>query len=169
LKKKIFLISTIIILIFCSSVIVDGEVYSVSPCEFIPESHGEKQLQVWNWGTYMFRQATSTEQWYYAPLHLPDGVILKWLRIHFYDNYDFQYINVTLRRVNKYTKTNEVIFDVSSLGSSTLPVRYETDYTPAVPAWSKVNLGACAYFLMLRMTSYDTGLQFVGATIGYQN
>jgi hypothetical protein len=167
-RKGIFVVSGMICLIFFSSVMVKGDVYSVSPCEFVPESQAEKQLQIWNWGAYMYRQSTSTEQWYYAPLHLPDGVIIKWLRIHFYDNYEYQYLSVALRRVNKYTKVSEVIYDVSSLGASTETVRYETDYSPTIPALTKVNNGACTYFLMLRMTSYDPGLQLVGVTIGYQ-
>lgn len=145
-----------------------GDVYTVSPCEFIPEEWGEKQIQVWNWGTHFFRQTTSTEQWYYAPVHLPDNVIIKYVKIHFYDNYNFQFINVKLRRANKYNKTSQVIYDVTSLGAFSTPVRHEIDTSPQNASYTKTNLTVFNYYLMLQMSSYDTGLQLVGVTIGYQ-
>ena len=170
MKKKSFLFLGVLGLFLLSVTVAEAQIkmYTVSPSEFVPEQWGEKQLTVWNWGTYLYRQDTSTEQWYYAPVHLPDNVIIKYLKIHFYDNYQFQFINVKLRRANKYNKTSQVIYDVTSLSHSTIPVRHEIDTSPASAAYTKTNLGVFNYYLMLQMSSYGTGLQLLGVTIGYQ-
>jgi hypothetical protein len=169
-KKKsfLFLCAWGIFLLSVTVAEAQTKIYTVSPCEFIPEQWAEKQIKVWNWGTYFLRQDTSTEPWYYAPVHLPDNVIIKYVKIHFYDNYDHQFINVKLRRANKYDKSSQVIYDVTSLGGFSTPVRHEIDTTPENPAFTKTNLSVFNYYLMLNMSSYGTGLQLVGVTIGYQ-
>jgi hypothetical protein len=169
-KTLSFSLGAICILLFFSSVATAQDKYvTVGPCEFVSELHMEKQIRVWNWGVNMFQETTATHPWYYARVDLPDGAIIKWMKVHYVDNASGPYMKVYLRRANKYNGISDVIYGVSA--SAVNPaILTSTDLTPGNPAWTLVNLNVFNYYIMMKFEDGNGGgdVRLYGVTIGYQ-
>ena len=99
-KRSLMILGMVCLFLFLSSV-ARAETLSVPASSFIAQGHQAGQLQLNNdWGDHMWRQAGATEDWFYAPVNLPHGAIVKGLRLHFVDNSVYS-ISCTLGRVNK--------------------------------------------------------------------
>lgn len=170
MKKLLFLFLGAICFLLLSSSVAEAQTkyVTVGPCEFVSELHYEKQIRVWNWGAYMYQEPTGTHPWVYARVDLPDGAVIKWMKVHFYDNAAGPFMRVYLRRANKYNGISNVIYGViaSALSPSILT---ETDSAPTNPAHTLVNLNVFNYYIMLQFDGHGgSDLRLYGVTIGYQ-
>lgn len=173
-KKTLFLFLGVVCILLLSSSIAEAQVKyaTVSPCEFVSELHLENQFRIWNWGNYLYPEPTATHRWIYARVDLPEGAIIKWMKVHYYDNVIGPYMVVSLRRANKYNAISEVVYAADLAGSNSTALRVFTDLSPSHPARTLVSLNVFNYYLVVDMSGDGTfagsQLRLYGVTIGYQ-
>lgn len=172
MRKTLFLFVGAICILLLSSLVAEAQIkyITVGPCEFVSELHMEKQIRIWNWGVNMFQETTATHPWYYARVDLPDGAIVKWMKVHFVDNASGPYMRVYLRRANKYNGISDVIYGVSCASSVSTSIQTFTDASPNNAAWTLVNLNVFSYYIMMDFHSGNGGdqIRLYGITIGYE-
>ena len=173
MKKTLFLfLGAFCILLISSSVAqAQTKMVTVGPAEFVSELHSANQFRVWEWGRYLYPETTATHRWIDARVDLPAGAIIKWIKVHFYDNVIGPYLVVHLFRANKYNGGVDIIYSVDTAGIASTAIRTEVDLTPVSGAAALVNLGVFNYYLMVDMSGDGTfagsTLRLYGVTIGY--
>jgi hypothetical protein len=103
----------------------------------------------------------------YAPVYLPDGAIIKNIRVMYMDNDASGDVYAILFRSNMYTGTRDTLLQVQSSGASSA-IQNMVGSTCTPPSLRLVNNAACQYFLRLYFTSFGTDLRIYGVAIEYQ-
>ena len=138
---------------------------SIPPGAFRSFSDAQYDLTIEGWGTSVVKNTIISSL--IAPVFLPDGAIIKNIRVMYLDN-TVTFMQVWLCRVNMFTELKEDIFDVTSSGQSA-SIRSMVDSSCPIPAWRLVNNGACQYFVRVHFDSCDTSvLKLYGISIEYQ-
>ena len=173
MKKTLFLFLGVFCILLVSSSVAQAQtkMITVGPTEFVSEIHSANQFRIWEWGRYLYAETTATHRWIDARVDLPAGAIIKWMKVHFYDNVIGPYIKVHLWRTNKYNGAADIIYSVDTAGIASTAIRTEVDLTPVSGAAALVNLGVFNYYLMVDMSGDGTfagsTLRLYGVTIGY--
>ena len=156
MRKRLLMIFCMVCLFLFISSVVRAEKLSVPACGFIAEGHQAEQLQMHpRWGDYIYRKDT-TEEYFYTPVYLPHGSIVKWIRFHVIDNDSTYDMLCFLRRVNKYTGTHNGIYGLETSGASS-SVRQFTDASPLNPAHALVNNDVCTYWVEILFDGGPSG------------
>lgn len=104
--------------------------------------------------------------WLYAPVNLPDGVVIKNIRVHYYDNAVAD-LGVIFVRVNHFIPDFSQVFYVESSGASTNH-QWKTDSTHnTVAAHRLVNNGVCTYFIVAVMPEASSDMRIYSVQIEY--
>jgi len=124
-------------------------------------------LKIGYFGAYIYRDALAEENLFFAPVHIPDGVIIKWVRLHYWDK-RAENIECRLYRSNKFTETWEIIYVVFSSGNEN-GVRHTTKIVPYCTACTLTNIGVCNYYVTIDYkNAFNASLRVLGITIGYE-
>lgn len=169
MRKTLSITLVMVCLVLFLSSITEAEKLSVPACNFIAEGHQAGQLQLNNdWGDHFWRQAGATEDYFYAPVNLPHGAIVKGIRLHFVDNSVYN-ISCTLSRVNKYNGVKSVIYSLWTSEYSSV-VSHMTDLSPLNPAYASINNSVCTYWIGVQFLggSGGTNRKVYGVTIYYE-
>ena len=183
MKKKITSVIGVVCLIFTMSSVLGAQVdvISISPTALLSANHGSLQIAFGAYfdlatmtqyvGTYAFR--IGGVSYFLIPLTLPEGKIIKWLKLHFYDNNTTAgwQLQCMLVRVNKYVENGnpQEIYKVDTAGSWGDIVAQKTDLIPAHPSRTLIVNKACHYYLMINFNSATTmDVRFYGASLGIQ-
>ena len=167
-KGSLMILGMVCLILFLSSV-ARADKLSVPGCSFIAQGHQAEQLQINSGiGDLIYRQ-DNIENNYWAPVYLPHGSIIKWIRFHVVDNdsnYDMQ---CALFRGNKYTGTFNSIYSIWTSGD-TPSLRQFTDASPSNPACTLVNNDVCTYWIGIVFGGGPSGMDRVvyGITIYYE-
>ena len=167
MRKRLFMILGMVCLFLFISSVVRAEKLSVPPCGFIAQGHSGGQLHLSGDGSYIYRKDT-IESYFYTPVYLPHGKIIKWVRFHVSDNDPSSEMRCILLRGNKYNGTANVIYDVYTSGSSS-SVRQFTDASAFNPAHTLVNNDVCTYSVAISFSgSSGSDKRVHGITIYYE-
>ena len=104
-----------------------------------------------------------------APVILPDGVIIKHVRLNFIDNTDSGYVQVHLVRLNHFNGSSANVFSITTEGStSSSSVQWALDFT-ASPADSfrKVQNGQVTWNIYAHFSSSSSDLRIYSVQIQY--
>ena len=102
-----------------------------------------------------------------APVLLPDGAVIKNIRVFYYDN-DAEYLQVSLVRRNQFTDDMVSLFQVQTQGA-TSGFRSSVDSTcsPA-PSYRKVYNNTCQYYMRAYFGTTGSSLILYGISIEYE-
>ena len=183
MKKKITSVIGVVCLIFTMSSVLGAQIDVISISPTALRSANDGSLQIWfgayfdiptmtqYFGTYAF--SLGAFSYYLIPLTLPEGKIIKWMKLHFYDNNTtagYQ-LECWLVRVNKYVENGnpQEIYKVDTAGSWGDIVAQKTDLTPASPARALIINKACHYYLMIDFNAANTNdVRLYGVSLGIQ-
>jgi hypothetical protein len=124
---------------------------------------------LWNplGGDYVYLGGTGSST-LCAPVFLPDGVMIKNMRVVYYDNDSGDDLHVELHRQNVFVPgTTLVVFEFSSSGA-TNAVQYAVDSTTPVPAKRKVQNGPVTWFIKAHFGDAGPSLRLYSVQIEYQ-
>jgi len=115
-------------------------------------------------GQFVYK--TDTIGYLTAPVHLPDGAIIKNIRVFYYDNH-VSSIQVSLYRRNQYTDDFTQLFYLQTAEAINSD-RFAVDSTcsPA-PSYRKVYNNACQYYLRVYFGATGNDLKIYGVAIEY--
>ncbi len=104
-----------------------------------------------------------------APVYLPDGATLRKMKVIYIDNFNLAEVMVQLYRVNMYTGTKVLIFQVfSHLWAGDSPdIASMSTSSCANSNWKKVNNGGYQYFLIFNPYGGNGSLQLHGVTLAF--
>ena len=103
----------------------------------------------------------------FAPVHLPDGVVIKNIRLSYLDNDGAFNIELSLKRMNMFSGELNTMFSTSSSGASgSMRTVVDSSCSPAA-SYRKVYNNACQYFLQVSLRTPSTQ-QIYAVTIEYQ-
>jgi hypothetical protein len=134
----------------------------IGAADFIPH---QDQADYYLHAEGLYAQSADTVKYYYAPLHLPEGVRIKRVVLFFYDNSSGN-LQLSVYRNNKYTGGQDYIIGLTytsgTPGDSTL-----TAY--ANWAYNLISNGGYSYVLRIHFTTADgSALKFYGAKVIYE-
>jgi len=158
--KKAFMV---LICLFLLTAVAQADKITLGPADFVDDMGAANAYDITNEEYIIKTTASGT---LVAPVHLPDGAIIKSVTVIYYDN-DTSAIYWYLGRANKYTGTIDYLYTDYTPGTST-SIRSSVDYScfPA-PSYSQVINGACHYWIELRFYVVSTDLRVYGITIDY--
>ena len=163
--KKLLLLSISMLLLFISPVILHAqEKYLViTSADLLPH---DNTLEYTQNGTFLSYDSGPGNGYFYAPLHLPDGVKIKKLVFFFEDKDTNTYISGNIYRVNLYTgSVNYLIMNLSVTGAT--PGRQVISaYTGS--SYNIVNNQGYGYLFCVNFGMASTKTKFFGAKIFYQ-
>lgn len=109
---------------------------------------------------------TGTLGYLTAPVHLPDGAVIKNIRVFYYDNSSY-YMQVNLVRRNQFTDEMTSLFTVQTSGALD-EYRSIVDSTcsPA-PSYRKVYNNTCQYYMRAYFDTTGSNLILYGISIEY--
>jgi hypothetical protein len=104
----------------------------------------------------------------YAPVYLPDGVIIKNMRVVYWDGDVDHDLKVELKRQNVFTPgSTDVVFDFLSSGD-TSAVQYGIDSTTPINAYRKVQNGPVTWYIIVHFGEATTSLRVYSIQIEYK-
>jgi hypothetical protein len=160
--KKTFL--GILILFFLASFIMADHV-SISASAFTGHSHSTGYSRD-SYGRYIAK--TIFSGYLHAQVTLPDGCVIKNIRLNCVDNSDNGHILVNLVRVNHFTADYSLLFTASSDGATSSPnIQWFVDSTCSPNSYRQVINGAVTWHLCLLFTEADTELHVYSVQIEY--
>jgi hypothetical protein len=139
---------------------------TVTPAAFDDDNDDPNTRNTDMWGTYLTNTAGA---WFLAPVHLPDGVTLLNIRLHYLDSNAGANIDIycNLIRVNKYTGGRDYLFQTNTSGPASGSIRSVVDNTCPTPAWRLVRNNACNYYILIGFNTTGSSLRVYGVTIEY--
>jgi len=97
------------------------------------QSQGDSGIEISS--RYAYIALGSTEQILYAPVYLPDGAIIKNMRVQYLDNDATFDISVELVQANTYAGTYTVLLNATSAGASpNVQSMVDSDCSPNAPS-----------------------------------
>jgi hypothetical protein len=112
-------------------------------------------------------QKPTTDGYLYAPVNLPNGAVIKNIRLLYMDNSASYDVTAILIRANMYNNTTMALFQVSTSGASGT---YQSlvDSTTPVAANRKVYNNVLQYAVQLYFSGGDDLILVMGVTIEYE-
>jgi hypothetical protein len=104
-----------------------------------------------------------------APVILPDGVIIKYVRLNFIDNTDSGFILVHLVRLNHFNGISANVFSVTTENSASSPsMQWVVDNTASpTSAYRKVRNGQVTWNISAYLSSSSPDLRIYSVQIEY--
>jgi hypothetical protein len=110
---------------------------------------------------------TATNGYLYAPVNLPNGAIIKNMRLLYIDNSASYNVTAILYRTNLFTGINTSLFSVVTSGASTSR-QYLVDSTTTYASDRKVYTNVLQYNIQLYFSGGDSLIRVIGITIEYE-
>jgi hypothetical protein len=117
-----------------------------------------------SFGNGYIRSTGSASACLMAPVYLPDGILMDYLRIYAYDNHAANFTMELRRKENSSTSSSQVLASVTTSGSSSA-VQKVTDTTIGSPVVDNRNY---SYFLSTCLNSTTTSHRFYAAELGFR-
>jgi hypothetical protein len=135
---------------------------TISPIEFDDDDDDANARNCDIWGEYIY---DSGGVWHLAAVNLPHGAVIRNMRVCYYDNHA-QDIWINFYRINKFTGTQEYIFQTTTTGA-VAGIRSVVDSTCSPASLRGVQNNTCSYFVALGFNAQSSGLRIHGITIEY--
>jgi hypothetical protein len=163
MKRKV--LGMMIVLTFFGS-LAHADFVNIPPSEFRSWNDDSNQLFMApsGWAEYCLKDTTTGA--IVAPVHLPNGAIIKNMRVMYIDNDGTHNIQAILRRVNMYTGNGVHIFDITSSGLSP-SIRTMIDSSAPSGAIRLVSNSVLQYYVMIYFTAPSADLRLYGVVIEY--
>ncbi len=162
MMKKAFL--GILVLLFLASLIMADHV-SISASSFNGHYQGEGYTRE-SYGTYIAK--TISSGYLHAQVFLPDGCVVRNIRLNCVDNSNSGHIIARLVRVNHFTGINSLLFTASTEGAASSPnMQWFVDSTCSPASYRLVQNGAVTWNLNLLFSEADTVLRVYSVQIEY--
>lgn len=161
---KKFLILSVCFFLLASFTFADY--ITITPAAFHDEDDDASSKNCDLYGTY-FHDTGGV--WFLAPAHLPDGAIIRNIRLHYYDNNSGTMMDIfcNLLRINKYDGSRDYLFQTTSAGPASSSIRSVVDFTCPTPAWRQVRNASCNYYVHIGFGATGNTLRVYGVTIEY--
>jgi hypothetical protein len=154
----------ILVLLFLSALAMADHV-SISASAFTAHSSGEGYSRD-SYGRYISK--TISSGFLHAPVFLPDGCIIKNIRLNCIDNSDTGYVSAYLFRTNHFNGTYTLLFSASSSGAASSPdMQWFVDSTCSPASYRQVRNGSLTWHLCLAFTEADTDIKAYSVQIEY--
>ena len=119
---------------------------------------------VWLNSSYFYCQTGATDRWFYAPLHLPNGVRIKRVRFFFHDSGTGN-VQMAVTRSNKYAGDwDYVVSDVTSSGTP----GDSAQTANANWTYNLVQNTGYSYSVRVGFSEAGSAYQFMGARVFYE-
>jgi hypothetical protein len=162
MMKKAFL--GILILLFFASLTMADHV-SISAAAFNGHYQGEGYSRD-SYGNYITK--TISSGFLHAHVSLPDGCVIKYIRLNCIDNSNSGHIIAYLVRENHFTGVYSLLFSASTDGAASSPnMQWFVDSTCSPPSHRQVQNGAVTWHLCLLFTEAGTELAVHSVQIEY--
>jgi hypothetical protein len=139
---------------------------NVPPSEFRSWNDDADQLKMAPSGWADFCLKDTVQGAIVAPVHVPNGAIIKNIRVMYIDNDATYSIRVVLTRVNMYNGNTADIFDITSSGAS-VSIRTMID-SSAIPASLRlVSNAVCQYYVLAYFSDPSEQLRLYGIVVEY--
>ncbi len=158
--KKVFMV---LICLFLLTAVAQADKLTLGPADFVDDMGAPNAFDITNEEYIIKTTATGT---LVAPVHLPDGAIIKSVTVVYYDN-DASAIYWYMGRANMWTGTVTYLFTDYTPGASTAIFASVDNTCSPAPSYSKVITGACQYWIELRFYVVSSNLRVYGVTIDY--
>jgi hypothetical protein len=156
-------VSIVLIFLFLLTGIARADKITLGPADFVDDTGAANALDMTN-RAYLIK--TTAWGYLYAPVHLPDGAIIKSVTVVYYDN-DSDSIYWYMGRANKYDGTVDYLFTDYTPGAvDSIRTSVDSSCSPAA-SYRKVYNGPCHYWVELRFYSVTTDLRVYGVIIDY--
>lgn len=159
--KKMIRIGALIFLLVFSASIAMADWVNIPAAAFRGDTEGEDFDIDGNWVL-----KTTTAGYLYAPINLPNGVVIKNIRVFVYDNSASYDVTARVWVTNMFTGIGKELFSVSTSGSST-SVQALVDSTTPIAADRKVYNNVLQYCLQLNFSGGDSNIRVYGVTVEY--
>ena len=152
--------------------------YSYGPMDLQPlNNEGPYPLYFWyTWNPYpiLFHSGSYVNSGvaaydYIIPVQIPQGKIIKNMRVVFIDNDGTSGANltVTFRRINKYTGQEDDIYEINTGSYPALEIiQAQSDTSATKPSYIGIVNNSCSYYIMVHFGAANTNLKFFGVTLG---
>ena len=160
--KKIFQMGVFLILLAACISVSSADFVHVSWADFKGDKHDEGYDINMNW---VDKQVDSGHL--YAGVHLPEGAIIKNMRVLLIDTSADYNVTVRFIRSNMYLGTGDSIFEVSSSGSSGA-VQSLVDSSTDVASNRKVYTNVLTYSVQLYFSGGDGNIKVYGVVFEYE-
>jgi hypothetical protein len=150
-KMKKFIILGISLSIFLLPILSYADSYILSPADFLPNN---EQTDYYAGLDYLNVKTTSTNYFFWAPVHLPDGAKITSVVVFYTDESATYNVSVTLFKKNLYTGSFTMM--AHWISSSDSP-SYQNHKISPITGGNTVNNGGYAYVLRCYFTSADAG------------
>jgi hypothetical protein len=160
--KKICLLMSLLLLVPAA---LSAQKISIGPADFMDPGDDADAMGIGGWCEFVYKDTQIGSL--YAPVHFPDNVVIKNVRLVYSDTDAGNEVTCSLVRRNKFSGETKPLFSCPSSGYLA-GIRSSIDST-CVPASDRlVNNGACTYFINLYFNSFGSALQVYSVTIIYE-
>jgi len=139
-------------------------------------TYGERTLIPYgfeDWALYYSYQggayvnSTTSEYSYFIPVEIPDGEIVRYMRLIYYDNAaeTYQYLDANFYRINMWTGVWEKIYGVDTKGVAADLPQTKVDLSPEESARTKIINSACSYVITVYFNYASSDLRFIGVVL----
>lgn len=161
MKKGIMALVGVLLLIG----VAHADKITLGPSDFMDDAGAADALDITN-DTYLLK--TTASGYLIAPIHLPEGAIIRSVRVVYYDN-DTDAIYWYVGRANKYTGDKDYLFTAYTDGAvDAIRSSVDSSCQPAA-SYRKVYNGSCHYWVELRFYSVTSDLRVYGVVIDFDN
>jgi hypothetical protein len=164
MKKNLSVLSIVLVLFLSPLLLQSQEQYlMLGPSDMLPYMDDNDYSHS---GVELYSENVATHRYFYAPIHLPDGVRLKRVILFYYDDHGGN-IQLDVYRENLYTGATNTICTWSSAGTST---SRQIQTIGANWTYNLISNGGYTYFLKIYFTDSTAGnaTRFFAAKIVYQ-
>ncbi len=158
------LVLGILVLLFLSALAMADHV-SISGSAFTGHYAGDGYSRD-SYGRYISK--TISSGYLQAPVFLPDGCIIKNIRLNCIDDSDTGYVSAYLFRTNHFNSSYSLLFSVTSNGAASSPdMQWFVDSTCSPASYRQVNNGSVTWDLCLLFSEADTEIHVYSVQIEY--
>jgi len=153
----------VLICLFLLTAIAQADKITLGPADFVDDMGAANAYDITS-DAYLIKTTAAGNL--YAPVHLPDGAVIRSVTLVYYDN-DAGSIYWYMGRCNKYTGVTDYLFTDYTPGASTaIRSSVDSSCSPAA-SYRKVYNGACHYWFELRFYVVSANLRAFGVVIDY--
>ena len=164
MKRTIWGLGVVILVLFCANTLLAD--FVCVPAAAFKGWNEEEDFNIW-YGQGIYLSKDSTNGPVYAELDLPDGAIIKSMRILYIDN-STSSMEARLMRTNLFNGDMDILFSATSTGESTsMGSAVDSSCSPA-SSYRKVYNNACSYCIRVYFNDFGTDLKLFGVTVEYE-
>lgn len=164
MKKSLLGIGIVLVMLFCANTLL-ADFVCVPAAAFKGWSDAEDYSIYYGTGIYLRKTTTSGPV--YADLLLPDGVVIKSIRLLCVDD-GTSSLEASILRTNLFNGDLDTIFSVTSSSDTPAITSFVDSSCSPAASYRKVYNNACSYSVRVDFGSFGTEYKLYGVTVEYE-